>query len=429
MPEIPDSLLPKHRRSSFDIEGLIRWRTITYRTVATWVLAAVVLAGTVVLAVVPSWRTALWERLFGTGADQSAALSDAANRQARFMNLDGSVRIRKAQGVEWIPADLSTGLDKGDLVQTSRDGVARIAFADGTLYVVRPNTLIAIEENAVPSNRANAHVAVQVSSGVVDLSTSRQTGQSRVLFADAEARLRNESRALVRNDPQTNTREITVSKGGARLMRGAQEMELAEFEQATFSTPGSPIVKKKVVAPPILLTPANMAPVVISGSQTAEIEFTWSAVSTAESYRIRVSPSPIFSHVIYDRRVSSTSLRLPTFEEGDYYWTVTSMSPEGKESQESAPNEFSVIRQENPGELLLVVEKYIQHGRVIEVVGRTEPGATVLVNNEPVFNVAPNGTFKHFTSPMPNRGPNRITITAQNSEGKLATVRTTVSIP
>jgi hypothetical protein len=114
--------------------------------------------------------------------------------------------------------------------------------------------------------------------------------------------------------------------------------------------------------------------------------------------------------------------------EGDYYWTVTSIDSGRKESQESEPNQFSVIRQQNDGEILLEVERFVQHGKVLEIIGRTEPGATVLVNNEPVFGVAPNGSFKHFTQPLPTTGPNRITITAQNSAGKVATLRQTVTI-
>ena len=77
---------------------------------------------------------------------------------------------------------------------------------------------------------------------------------------------------------------------------------------------------------------------------------------------------------------------------------------------------------------MLLVEKYIQHGKVIEIIGRTEPGATVLVNNEPVFNVAPNGSFKHFTPPLPSTGSHLITITAQNRVGKVATLRKTITI-
>ncbi len=52
----------------------------------------------------------------------------------------------------------------------------------------------------------------------------------------------------------------------------------------------------------------------------------------------------------------------------------------------------------------------------------------MLANNEPVFNVAPNGSFKHYTQLFPNKGLNRITITAQNSAGRVATVRQTVTI-
>src|SRR3972149_3426089 len=177
MPEIPESLLPKEH-SSKDSADLIRWQTISYRTLAAWISLALGLIVSILLVIFPAWRTALAAWAFGAG-DASPAAPGEVNRQARFTNLDGGVRVRRAQEVEWSKADISMGLDKGDLVQTSRDGVARIAFADGTMYVVRPNTLIAIEENDVASDRAHANVAVQVSSGVVDLSTPRQTGQSR----------------------------------------------------------------------------------------------------------------------------------------------------------------------------------------------------------------------------------------------------------
>jgi hypothetical protein len=319
-------------------------------------------------------------------------------------------------------------LDKGDVVQTAGDGVARIAFADGTLYIVKPDTLIVIEENQIPDNRANSRVAVKVTSGVVDLSTPPQTGESRVLLADAQASIRNQSRAVVSNNPDTNTRQILVSKGGAEVRRGSERVELGEYEQASFGGPGSALEKRKVVAPPILLTPSNMAPVVVRDAQGAEVVFAWSAIPTADTYRLRVSSSPIFATLAYDRRVQSTSVRLPSLREGDYYWTVTSIDSGRKESQESEPNQFSVIRQENDGEILLEVERFVQHGKVLEIIGRTEPGAIVLVNSEPVFNVAPNGSFKHFTQPLPTTGPNRITITAQNSAGKVATLRQTVTI-
>ena len=70
----------------------------------------------------------------------------------------------------------------------------------------------------------------------------------------------------------------------------------------------------------------------------------------------------------------------------------------------------------------------IVHGKIVEVVGRTEPGSTVIINNEQVFSLAPDGTFRHFTSPLPTSGSNQITITAQNRKGDTNTIRKSIVI-
>ncbi len=427
MPEIPDSLTPKESGKQ-PAEPVVRWRTISYRALGIWSGGALVLLVVVLLIIFPQWRSALTGLFFWTGRDGQAAGVSLAAPQARFTNLDGGVRVRKANQVQWTPAELSMALDAGDMIQTGAGGVARIAFADGTLYVVKPETLIVIEEYVVRGDQSAINMAIQVTSGVVDLSTSRLTGESRILFADAEARIDQESRALVTSDPETNTHRITMTRGGANLRRGGEQVELTEYTQASFGGPDSPIVTEKIVAPPILLTPTDMAPVVTAGSAATDVDFAWAEMPDVSSYRLRVSSSPLFSDTVYIRRIRSNTVQVPSLPEGDYYWTVASIDTQRGESQPSEAYQFSVIRQENEGEILLMVERYIQHGKVIEIVGRTEPGATVLVNNQPVFTVGEDGTFQHFTSPLPNTGPNRITITAQNREGKIATLRKTITI-
>ena len=426
MPEAPDPLTPEDDASS-EPASRIRWRTITYRTVAAWLVVLSALALGILTYFNSHWWTDLTDMLPGSQKNAGTPVASPA-RQARFTNIDGSVRIRKANQAQWSQANVSASLEEGDTVQTLGDGMARIAFPDGALYVVKQDTLIVIQQSQSQNNAMASNVAVQVTSGVVDLSTPIAGGDSRVLFANAEARIHKESRALVTNNPETNVHQIMVSKGGAKIQRGGEQVELAQYEQVSFAGPESAMLKAKFVAPPILLTPANLAPVVLAGSPSAEVEFTWSAVPGADSYRLRISSSPIFSSLLTDRRLQSTSLRLPSFKAGDYYWSVSSVGPGQKESQPSDANKFSVLKQSGQEELLLLVDKYVQHGRVIEIIGRTEPGARVLVNNEPVFDVLPNGAFKHFTAPLPNTGPNQITITAQNSKGKVATLRKTITI-
>ncbi len=423
MPVAPDSLPPKSKDTNAEF---VQWHTVTYRTVALWLTIFLGVVIAVLTFVYPQWWRVLLNAISSSPA--KTANTPAPNvRQARFTNIEGSVRVRKANQVQWTAATVSVNLEEGDTVQTLRDGLARIAFSDGALYVVKPDTLIVLEgDNTQP--QAHGNVSVQVTSGVVDLSTSRFGPDSRVVFADAAAQIHRESRASVSNDPQTNLHQITVTKGGAHVSRGKEQMDLAEFEQASFTTADSHLAKSKIVAPPILLTPANAAPVVMAGANDTEVEFTWSAEQNAEAYRLRISSSPIFSSLVYDRKLQSTSVRLPAFKPGDYYWSVSTLGAANKESQPSDANKFSVIKQDSQTELLLTVDKYVQHGRVIEIIGRTEPGATVLVNNEPVFNIAPDGTFKHFTAPLANTGPNQITMTAQNSRGKVATLRKTITI-
>ncbi len=82
-----------------------------------------------------------------------------------------------------------------------------------------------------------------------------------------------------------------------------------------------------------------------------------------------------------------------------------------------------------PGnQAFLEITRIIQHGRVVEVEGRTEPGSTVIINNEQVFSIAPDGTFRHFTSPLPKTGANQITITAQDRKGDTNTIRKSVVV-
>ncbi|MGH9789446.1 MAG: hypothetical protein ACRD4U_12180, partial [Candidatus Acidiferrales bacterium] len=113
---------------------------------------------------------------------------------------------------------------------------------------------------------------------------------------------------------------------------------------------------------------------------------------------------------------------------GEYYWTVSALDARNQESAESEPNRFNLAEQPAAEQLLLVIDTMIQHGRVIEIVGRTEPGATVSINAEPVAYVGPDGRFKHFTSPLPNAGAHSVTIVAQNRRGEVVARKKTVYV-
>jgi hypothetical protein len=343
------------------------------------------------------------------------------------------VRVRRAQSLQWMRADYNTSLEKGDFVQTGSDGMARIIFADGTNYVLKPDSLIVVEESRQdPVTRATS-VAVQVSSGAVDLSTGRfevAGSTSQVLFENAVASLAEQSRASVRNDPAKNLHELTVEQGQASVTRESSTVQLGQYDRVSFDQNRPGLERSKVIAPPALISPPNMALTVSRDPKTEALEFSWTEVPEAVGYRLQISPSGMFSNLIVDRKVAGrTSLRVAGLEEGTYYWVVTSMDARGAESQPGLPNRFNLVQQVEAGkEVLLEITRIVQHGRVLEVVGRTEPGSLVIINNEQVFSIAADGAFRHFTSPLPRSGANQITITAQNRKGDTNTIRKNIVI-
>ena len=362
----------------------------------------------------------LFDKIGGTGKADNKPGVQSGQQQAHFTNIDGTVKVKKAASNSWVNADYSLPLEKGDVVQTSSEGVAKVVFADGTNYTVRQDSLIVIEENSLNESQ-QTKVAVQVTTGTVDLTTAtyKQGSSSSVRVAGAEARFSPDSSAEVHNDPRTDDHQILVKKGTGEVQRGDEVVVLGGYEKVSFQADSKQMAKEKVIAPPTLMNPANMLPIFGGPSQT--VVFEWTPVTNATTYHVRVSRNPFFSSVVLEKKIAATQLKVSGLAEGAYYWVVQAADAKGKESAESEKNRFQIIAKGAPDVgLALELEPFFQHGHVIEIKGRTEPGARVMVNGEEVPLVSNDGTFDYFTSPLPN-GENVITITAQNAKGAVNT--------
>ncbi len=415
----------------------LAWRTVTYRSVILAALGGVVMFAAVLHFAFPQatnsgvkqitkLTNSLLERIAGeAAADKPTTVID---RQAHFTNIEGTVRVKKASSNSWSNADYSLPLEKGDVVQTSSEGMAKIVFNDGTNYTVKQDSLIVIEENSA-NDKQQTSVAVSVSTGTVDLSTGTymQGSSSKVIVAGATASLAPDSAAMVHNDPKSDKHEILVKKGSGDVNRNGEMLHLADYEKVTFQDESTKMAKVKEVGPPTPISPANMAPIFTSG-ETKDVDFAWTPMANAVAYRLRVSRNPFFSSTILDRKVPTAEVEVSGLSEGAYYWEVQSYDPSGKESMESEKNRFTIINKEAENEALnLELDPFVQHGHVIEVTGKTESGARVMVNGREVPMIGNDGSFHYFTPPLPI-GESVITITAQNSRGGVNTQQKKVVI-
>ena len=207
----------------------IAWKTVTYRSVALIIIAIMGVLAIGARLAFPDFTqntvkaaTNLFENLL----ERVAAPADSgkggtgSSQQAHITALDGTVRIKKASSNTWVKAEYSVPLEKGDVIQTGSEGMAKIVFNDGTNYTVKQDSLIVIEENSA-NDQQQTNVSVAVTTGTVDLTTATyvQGSKSQVIVAGAKASLAPDSPAMVHNNPRDDKHEILVKKGSGEIER------------------------------------------------------------------------------------------------------------------------------------------------------------------------------------------------------------------
>ena len=418
---------PKHTvASGREPRVEVYWTAVTYKTVIVYALLLVGAILGIVYLISPDLYSSLYHKASNAISTPDTENLSISQMQAKFVNLDGKVQIKKVNSVQWVTADYKTTLDKGDFVQTGSDSAARITFADGTTYTVKSDTLVTVEENSMASNRPTS-VAMRISTGSVDLATgnwSSPGSKAVVNVEDASAQLRQNSRASVKNDPDSNNHEIVVSTGSAEVQRGDERIELTQWEKASFPTGGG-IQRSNVLAPPSLVEPLNLAPIINEKPKISPVHFVWKSVEDAVSYTVRLSATTSFRTIVKQAKVSGTSADITGLDPGEYFWNVTAQDAKKQTSEVSETFQFTLVAQGKSQDMMLEIEGTQLHGRVAEIVGRTEPGAALIVNGQSVPNIAADGQFRHFTEPL-EPGQHTISIIGSNRRG--GTAQQTVSI-
>ena len=152
------------------------------------------------------------------------------------------------------------------------------------------------------------------------------------------------------------------------------------------------------------------------------------AVATAKSYDFEVSTTGMFNHIVMARKTTATSVDISGLDPGDYFWRVRAVDDANSVSDSSDSYKFTLVVQGKEQDMLLAVDDTELQGNVVEVIGRTEPGAALIINGASVADIKPDGHFRYFTDPM-TRGSHTIVITGQNRRGGTAIKRVDVVIP
>jgi hypothetical protein len=131
---------------------------------------------------------------------------------------------------------------------------------------------------------------------------------------------------------------------------------------------------------------------------------------------------------VTEKKTAATAIDIVGLDPGDYFWRVRAVDDGNNVSDSSESYKFTLVAQGKEQDMLLAVDDTELQGNVVEVIGRTEPGAALIINGAAVADIKPDGHFRYFTDPM-TRGSHTIVITGQNRRGGTAIKRVDVVIP
>ncbi len=416
--------MPKDKK----VTDLIEWTTIPYRTIRFWVI---LLALIVLLA-------GLWYlRQYGLPSIKPAQDSSPEmleKRASRFVYIDGDVKVKPTGSIEWVAADQSKQLYPGDLIKTSFNSSCRIVFFDGTVYEVKPNSLISILESYQDRGSRRRLVNVELTKGALDLSTSQKNipaSRTKVETSNTVADLAGNTRASASFDPRVGDTRLKVAQGGADVTSkdSRQSIRVTANEEANIG--GQGVHKIALPPPPVLVAPMTSEIFPTNSPRSLRITLRWRVADPRYTYRVSISTHPQFYQLLQEEMVKGkgalTITDLPRF--GNYYWRVVAIDENNIEGYPSDPAGMFAIkpRKLNPSSAInFKLEKIVPIGDILEVIGRTDPDNLVTINGRMVL-LEKDGSFKHFTDPI--RGATaRLNIVVKDYSGAEKRITQTVRL-
>ena len=261
----------------------IEWFTVKRSTINALIFSSIGLFGAGLYG---------YFQVFGEPEPEVEEISETDNT-ARFLDFDGTVKVRHAGTYEWVNATKGMALNRDDTIRTVGGSTAQVRLFDGTEYVLKPDSILVIEEAYEdPDTKATA-VAVKLESGRISLNTPPRNvpgSRSDVVTPGAEASFDENTTADVSFDTSSRMTGFTVLRGGSAVRAGENQVRLGASQavDVTADRRFTDIIELPGV--PLLIQSANLE--ILAVSRTTE--FKWNPVDGARKYNVVLDRSPNF---------------------------------------------------------------------------------------------------------------------------------------
>lgn len=273
--------------------------------------------------------------------------------EAMFIAVQGGVEYRRGDRGPWQGARSRVALNAGDYVKTSRNGSAEIMSVDGTLYTVRPDTVLLIGR-VRPAPGVARQRTLDLESGWVDLGTTQST--SRISTPQAEARIQRETTAAVSHDPEQDVSRFATYDGQMVVSSSdGTTREVGSLEQVV-QTGAVLALPERLLPAPAMLGPEDNYEAAMDVD--VELLLHWRPVEGASRYALQVAPTRFFVQNIIDvEDREKTTATLGLQGTGTFVWRVAAFDSKGARGPWSAPRRFRVTAGGTPAAAATTAER------------------------------------------------------------------------
>jgi hypothetical protein len=343
--------------------------------------------------------------------------------RVRFSRIEGDVRVKKQGEFSWQPAVPRMALTIGDQVKTSSSASAEIVYFDGTTTLLKPGSLLEIHrlfEDPVTKVR---RVEEKLNFGEVRATTPNRNvnGSYHQVETDAvSARADRASEFNVSYEQASKTSRVSTFRGPVEVSGGGSKSSLVGGESVKADAQGKLSSKEALPGVARLEFPADQRVFIFEQPLQEKIILQWQPVLETERYHLIISDKPLFTDPLYEQNRQGVSATLEGVEPGSYFWKVAAVSKSGARGPYSESRAFRIssekIRDRSdkkpPG---LEISEFVTIGLLVIVNGRSEPGATLWVDDEKV-DIYDDGRF-YAVVRLRKEGQNDVVFRAQDTAG------------
>jgi len=349
--------------------------------------------------------------------------------KVRFLKTEGDVRVKRTGEFAWRRADQNMVLKVGDQIKTSSSSSARLIYFDGTVSTLQPGSLIEIRDLYEDPVTKVRRVRETLAWGEVEASTQKRNVKGsfhEVSTAKVTARSDDAGEFRIAFDKENEISTVDVFDGRIEVATDTRKDTLDAGERVTARSDGVLGPKQTLPGVPRLLTPSDQRVFIFDEKGRESVTLGWEPVGGGGRYRLMISSGVLFTNSLYDAERADTTAVLGTIAPGSYFWRVAAISDSDVEGPFSAARRFRVSsqqirdRKDNQPPKLEITE-FVPIGQMVIINGKTEPGATLWVDNSKV-EVFDDGTFNAVVR-LRREGVNDLAIVAQDNAGNRSELR------